>query len=209
MNTLKNFVERYWEKYWEKKDSPKDYSYKADLVKRLVPLEKKLRVLDFGCGKGIITQDMLSINSSLKITGVDVSKIAIESARKRMPQQKFYIIGDDERLPFKNNSFDFITALDVLLFVQDTELIFKELSRILKPQGKLLITLPYYGILKNIVIAFLGFDQVYNPRGACIRYYTKKSLINEIKAVGLTPIKFGYFGRFYPFSNGMYCISRK
>lgn len=206
---MKDFISRYWEKYWEKKDSPQDYSYKAALIKKLVPLEKNLRILDFGCGKGIITQDMLFINPSLKITGVDVSKTAIESARKRMPQQKFYSITEEEGLPFKNNSFDFITALDVILFVYDTELIFKELSRVLKPQGRLLITLPYFGFLKNIIIAFIGYDTVYNPRGAAIRFYTRKSLMKEIKAAGLTPMTFGYFGRFYPFSNGMYCISKK
>ena len=202
---MKDFDER----YWKKKEILGDYGYKVKLIKKLVPLEEGLEILDFGCGKGNITLDMLSVNPSLSITGVDVSKIAIASARKKMPKHKFYTIADGKKLPFKDNSFDFITALDILMCVYDTELIFKELSRVLKPKGKLLITEPYYGLLKNIVIALIGFERVFNPRGATIRFYTKKSLMNEIKAVGLSPVTFGYYGRFYPFSRGMYCISRK
>lgn len=202
-------MKSFYERYWEKKETPKDYSYKADLIKKLVPLEKNLRVLDFGCGKGIIIRDMLVINPSLKITGIDVSKTAIAAAKKRMPEHKFYTIQEGQKLPFKNNSFDFITAFDVLLCVYDTELIFKELSRVLKPKGMLVITEPYYSLLKNIIIAFVGYEQVFNPRGPAIRFYTKKSLMREIRAVGLSPLTFGYFGRFYPFPRGMYVICKK
>lgn len=202
-------MKNYYERYWEKINTLKDYNYKVDLIKKLVPKDVNLKVLDFGCGKGTISQDMLLINPSLNITGVDVSQTAIAYASKRMPEQKFYTIAEGKKLPFKDNSFDFIVVLDVLLCVYDTELIFKELSRVLKPKGKLLITEPYYGLLKNIVIALIGFEKVYNPRGAAIRFYTPKTLLNEIKAVGLKPDTFGYFGRFYPFSRGMYSISQK
>lgn len=173
----------------------------------MIPKEMNLEVLDFGCGKAPFTEDILSINPSLIITGVDVSKIAIAYARKKFPKQKFYLITEGKKLPFKDKSFDFIFALDVFLHIYDTEFIFKELSRVLKPKGRLLITVPFYGLLKNIVIALIGFDEVFNPRNGSIRFYTKNTLMNEIKDVGLIPIKFGYFGRFYPFSNGMYIIA--
>lgn len=202
-------MKNYYERYWEKMNVPRDYVYKVALIRKLVPKEKNLKVLDFGCGKAIFTADLLRVNPSLQITGVDVSKIAIVSARRKMPKQKFHAIVDGEKLPFEDSSFDFIMALDVLLCVYDTEFIFKELSRVLKPKGKLLITLPYYGLLKNIIVAFIGFDKVYNPRGPAIRFYTKKSLANEIGAVNLQLLTFGYFGRFFPVPRGMYAICRK
>lgn len=199
----------YYDGYWEKKIIPKDHNYKVSLIKKFVPRGFNLNVLDFGCGKEIITQDILAINTSLKITGVDVSKIAIAYARKKMPGQKFYTIAEGKKLPFKDKTFDFIFALDVMLCVYDTELIFKELSRVLKPRGRLLIALRYYGLLKNIPIALIGYEKVYNPRDAAIRFYTKKSLMNEIKEVGVYPLAFGYFGRFYTFSRGMHALCTK
>lgn len=202
-------MQYFHDRYWKKKKSPtEDYVYKVNLVKRLVLLKKNLRVLDFGCGKGDITKAIASVNPSLQITGVDVSEVAVQTARKTS-SGKFYTIKEGEKLPFKNNSFDFVTAFDVLVCVYDTELIFKELSRVLKPKGVLVITEPCYSLLKNIIIAFVGFEQVFNPRGPVIRFYTKKSLIREIRAVGLSPLTFGYFGRFYPFPRGMYVICKK
>lgn len=201
-------MKSFYERYWEKTNSLNDYDYKLKLIKKLVPRESKLEVLDFGCGKGVFIKDILSINPSLKIVGADISKTAIAFAKKKMPKQKFYVTAEG-KLPFRDKSFDFIFALDVISHIYDTELIFSELSRLLKPKGRLLITVPYYGLLKNILIALIGFDEVYNPRHGSIRFYTKNTLINEIKAVGLTPIKFGYFGRFYPFSKAMYALAKR
>ncbi len=202
-------MKSFYERYWEKTDSLNDYSYKVKLIKKLVPKESNLEVLDFGCGKGAFIKDILSINPSLKITGADISQTAITAARKKFPKQKFYYLTSGGKLPFKDNSFDFILALDVFLHIYDTELIFNEITRILKPGGKLLITVPYYGLIKNIIIALIGFDEVYNPRNGSIRFYTKNTLLHEITDVGLKSLKFGYFGRFYPLSKGMYAVAQK
>ena len=202
-------MKSFYERYWENTDALNDYSYKLKLIKKLVPVELNLEVLDFGCGKGAFIKDILSLNPTLKITGADISQTAISAARKKLSGQKFYLLGEGKKLPFKDNSFDFILALDVFLHIYDTELIFNEITRVLKPGGKILITLPFYGLLKNIIIALIGFEEVYNPRNGEIRFYTKNTLLKEIKAVGLKPLLFGYFGRFYPLSRAMYCISKK
>jgi len=112
-------------------------------------------------------------------------------------------------MPFKSNTFDFIIVLDVMEHVYDTELVFAELSRVLKPRGRMLITVPFYGLIKNIIISLIAFDFVYNPRSPHIRFYSKKNLLKEIHLANLTSLKFGYFGRFFPISKGMYCLCRK
>lgn len=198
------------DRYWTKKKSPtEDYVYKVDLIKKLTPREKNLKVLDYGCGKGDIAKAVLSVNPSLKMTGVDVSKVAVRAAKKKMQGHIFRTITPDKKFPFKDNSFDFVMSLDVLELVYDTEFVFKELARVLKKDGKLLITLPYYGVLKNIVIALVAFNDVYNPRSPYIRFYTKKNLIIELQAANFSLVTFGYFGRFFPFPRGMYCICKK
>lgn len=202
-------MSKFYEKYWKDKEVLEDFHYKWPRIKQFIPKEKNISLLDFGCGKGNILKEILKINPNLKVTGVDVSKQAIEHIKKRIPKNKFLTISEGEKLPFPINSFDFLTALDVLEHVYDTELIFSELARTLKPGGKILITVPYYGLIKNLIIALFAFEFVYNPRSPHIRFYTKRTLLHEIKSAGLTPIKFGYFGRFYPLSKGMFCLCEK
>lgn len=95
-------MKHFYDRLWEKTKILGDYHYKVAFIKKSVPREKNLRLLDFGCGNGLITQDFLEINPTLQITGVDVSKVAIAMAKKRMPEQKFYIIAEDKELPIKN-----------------------------------------------------------------------------------------------------------
>lgn len=202
-------MKKFYERYWDNQEVLDDFRYKWPVVKKYIPTKKNIRLLDFGCGKGVILQKILKINPALKITGVDVSDQALKVTRKKLPNQKFIKIDEGVILPFDDNTFDFITVLDVLEHVYDTQLIYKELARILKPRGKILITVPFYGLIKNLIIATFAFEFVYNPQSPHIRFYTKKSLSRELKQVYLKPLRFEYFGRFYPISHGMLCLATK
>ena len=54
-----------------------------------------------------------------------------------------------KRLPFHDGVFDLVTSFDVLCYVDDDLLAMHELSRILKPGGRLIINLPAYGPLRS------------------------------------------------------------
>ena len=202
-------VKHYYERYWNHGEELEDFQYKWPSIKKLIPLQNGIKLFDLGCGKGKVLKEMFKLNPHLQITAADVSETSLAYAKKHLPKCSFIHIAEGGKLPCADNSFDFITALDVLEHIYDTELVFSELSRILKPGGKLLISVPYYGLIKNLIIALVGFDLVYNPRSPHIRYYTKKTLIKEVTSVGLSVERLGYFGRFFPISNGMYCLCRK
>lgn len=202
-------MKKYYERYWDEREEMGDFKIKWNAVKSNIPIEKGLKFLDFGCGKGLLLEEILKINPSLEATGADVSKTALEFAKKAFPKANFIKIEEGEKLPFKNNSFDFILAADVLEHVYDTDLIFSELSRILKPSGKIFISVPYHGMFKNIVISFIGFDFYFDPRQPHIRFYTKNNLFKMVKENGLTVVSNGYYGRIYPLSHGMYVVCKK
>lgn len=202
-------MSKFYEKYWKDKEVLEDFHYKWPVIKRLIPQEIKISILDFGCGKGKIIDEIVNINHKADITGVDVSNTALNFAKKKFKKFKFIKIEDGEKLPFNKNSFDFIISSDVLEHVYNTQNVFKELSRVLKPQGRILISVPYNGLIKNTIITLFFFEFIFNPRSPHIRFYTKRTLLHEIKSVGLTPVKFGYFGRFYPLSKGMFCLCEK
>lgn len=202
-------MKKFYERYWENQEELSDFPYKWPKIKHLIPKNKKLRLLDFGCGKGIVLNEILKLNPKLDVTGVDTSQTAIAYISKRFPKETFFVVKEGEKLPFKSNTFDFITALDVIEHIYDTEFILKELARVLRPNGKMLITVPFYGLIKNLLIALIGFDFVYNPRSPHIRFYTQKSLLREVKSAGLTSLEIGFFGRFYPIWRGMFCLCKK
>ena len=176
---------------------------------KLVPNNSKGTLLDFGCGKGAMLSRLLLTKPRLKVHGLDISKTALQTIKRLIPKGKFILIKEGKRLPYKNDMFDFILATDVLEHILDTEWAFEELTRVLAPGGRILMTVPYHGMVKNILCTFIAFDQYFEPSQAHIRFYTKRNLKSYVRRYRLEILKFGYYGRFYPLSNGMYALCKK
>lgn len=106
------------------------------LIKQFIP-EKKIKILDAGCGTGLLTKRLKKIGN---VTGVDYSPEAIKFTKKRGLKVRRSSVN---KLPFKNNSFDLITCIDVLcqLGVDDQQAL-GEFYRTLKPNGVVIIRVP-------------------------------------------------------------------
>lgn len=202
---------RYYEDYWRTLKNKRlgDFYYKWPAIKSLIPMTPKLKILDFGCGTGDILYEIMQLNPNAFYYGTDVSSLALKKACRRFPQTKFLHIEDGGKIPLKNSSIDFICLLDVIEHIYNTKTTIKELHRILKPGGKILITTPYHGFIKNLILISLFFEQYFDPNGAHIRFYSKKSLINQLTDAKFSIIQSGYFGRFFPLSRAMYVLAKK
>lgn len=98
------------------------------------------RVLDVGCGDGDLALDLWQRGA--QVSGVDASPEMIETARKRALQHSAAIafeIGLAEELPYAAASFDLVLAVTILCFVADAAPVFRELARVLRPSGRLVI----------------------------------------------------------------------
>lgn len=202
---MKSFYDRYWD---TEPEELSDYAYKWPVISRLIPHDS-LTILDYGCGKGKILSDIRRLNAQADLYGADISDTAREVARIRVPGAKILPIGDDQRVLLPEHSCDFLLSLDVIEHVYDTERLFTEFRRLVKTNGHLLLSTPYYGVVKNIVIALIGFETVYHPKSPHIRFYTKRSLLRLLDDFGFKVEQFGFFGRFYPVWRGMYALARK
>ncbi len=90
-------------------------------------------VLDVGCG----SKPYQEFFKNCKYTGLDV-----EMSRKRFGEKvDVYFQGNE--LPFETGSFDAAVSFEVLEHVPNTDLFLNELNRVLKPNGKLLLTVPF------------------------------------------------------------------
>lgn len=184
-----------------------DFKWKWPKIKRVLP-PKNSTILDFGCGEGRYIEEFLKVNP-YKIVGIDISSYAIKEAKKKFPKAKLYALSGDEKLPIKNENIDFILAADVIEHIFDVSNFLLEMNRCLKKGGKIFISTPYYGTIKNLVIALIGFEIVYSPHSQHIRFFTKKSLSTLLKNHGFSIISYGEYGRFKPLSRGMYFVAEK
>jgi len=110
--------------------------------RKLVELMDNLggkKVLDIGCGTGRIIPDLLDKNAI--VTGADISTEMLKIAQEKFPKVNF-VEADIRKLPFKDDSFDFVIAAFVIVHLKQVELenAFDEVYRVLKPGGKFILT---------------------------------------------------------------------
>ena len=98
-------------------------------------------VLDFGCGQGRYLPVLAERFPRARLAGADVSPVALELARRRMPGAELVAI-EDERLPLTDRSVDLAVAIEVIEHVPDAGRSAAELARVLRPGGKLVLTAP-------------------------------------------------------------------
>lgn len=111
------------------------------------------RVLDAGCGTGLLTELMSAqIGSSGQVTGVDQSQnmLALAADRCDMLGNVKLQPGDVTSLDFEAGSFDAASCVQTLLYVDDVEQAIGELHRVLKPGGRVaIIETDWHGLVLN------------------------------------------------------------
>lgn len=111
-----------------------------DLILELVRPSAGLRILDVGCGDGVLAEELARYGA--QVTGVDASEAMVAAARKRAERHGDRIsfeVARAEALPFETGRFDVVVAITVLCFVENAGGALREMSRVLKPDGHLII----------------------------------------------------------------------
>jgi ubiquinone/menaquinone biosynthesis C-methylase UbiE len=102
------------------------------------------RVLDVGCGTGALLSELI-YESSGKVHGLDIDRSNLVFARSQT-SEAFLTEGDAHRLPYATASFDLALCHFVLLWVGDPDLVIREMLRVIRPGGMLLVLAePDYG----------------------------------------------------------------
>lgn len=105
----------------------------------------KGKLLDIGCGGGMISESLPYYYSKGTIYGCDVSKTAIAYAKKLGSGKVKYARIRNKRFPYKDNFFDVCICLDVLEHVPDIDFFLKEVKRVLKKDGTFFLIVPCEG----------------------------------------------------------------
>lgn len=101
------------------------------------------KILDFGCGSGGVAHFISETAESSYVVGIDIVPSCIQSAKERFPKDQYpkldFVSYKSLPLPFASNTFDFVFAKEVFIHIFEKERTIKELYRILKPGGQIVI----------------------------------------------------------------------
>ena len=118
-------------------------------------------VLDVGCGDGARTLANLPEGA----VGLDVSRAGLALARERVPGSRL-VHGEMSRLPVRTGSVDGITAYHAVFHVprEDHPTVYREFARVLRPGGRLLMTLPG-GRYETVRRGWMGGEMFFSTPG--------------------------------------------
>ena len=130
------------------------------------------RVLDVGCGTGIVARQIASrLGSGGKVTGLDLSANMLAVARAAAVRDGVVIEwreGNAEKLPFPESSFDLVLCQFTLMFIADKATALKEMRRVTTANGRVLVSVwqgldqhPFYLTLDNVIQQRLGMSALH------------------------------------------------
>src|SRR3989454_141416 len=164
---------------------------------RFVPVVAGDRVLEVGCGTGVVVRDLAAlVGRRGEVVGVDRSRLLLDRARElcreaaRRPRIALRA-ADGAALPFSANRFDAALAITVLLHVADPETVVREMVRVTRPGGRVGVQDQDFGTL-----AVTHPDRALTDRimwGVASRMYDEpfsgRRLPGLLRAVGLDDVR--------------------
>ena len=111
-----------------------------DICRRVT--DRRPRILDVGCGTGA---NLLMLSQFGDAEGVDLSEDALAFCRERGLEK--VKLGAAEKLPYDDGTFDLVTALDVVEHLDDDLAGLREMQRVLRPGGRVLLFVPTFMFL--------------------------------------------------------------
>ena len=160
-----------------------------EAAKELTPGD---RALDIGCGEGLFGR--LAKDHFRHISGIDCSISALKSARSEGVDAIMADL-DEGHLPFSDDSFDWISCLDVIEHVFDPEHLLDEIYRVLQRNGTLILTTPNIRFIDFINPLLLKgvFPKTSQDRGSYdgghLHYFTFRDIKKLISRAGFRVVR--------------------
>lgn len=123
-----------------------DLRYRLELAYRMTP-KSTSSLLDFGFGDGSFLIQIRRKIPCAKLYGFEIDNKKVQFLKQQLPDAEiFNSLDKDNRLPLKDESIDIVCLLDVLEHVPDESAVLSEIYRVLKPGGRLLLSVPHKGL---------------------------------------------------------------
>jgi SAM-dependent methyltransferase len=148
----------------------------------LCDLPRASAVLALGCDEIFLAADLAVYSAD--VTVLDVSGRPCLQQARRYPEIDFLAHKPGQPLPFVHDTFDAIWCSEFLDRVLDPTAVLREMHRVLAPGGRLLLTVPDHGTMRNVLIALFKWDEHFSPSNPRVRHFTRTTLEKLVRAAG-------------------------
>lgn len=154
-------------------------------------------VLDLGCGNGWFSAAL--DRCGFQVTGVDYSESGLRIASRQYPELRF--ARQDVMAPLDAalvGCFDAVVAIDLVDRLTLPRRLVEAALEALKPGGLLIVTSPYHGYMKNLLVALAGgFDSRWDPldEHGRVKFFSRATLLPLLREFELRDIHFETIGR--------------
>jgi len=164
------------------------------VMERCLPKTPGVRLLDIGCGAGNMIHHLSHYG---QVKGLEIDERPVRVARQRGYDVEQF--DATQPMPFEDNSFDVVTALDVIEHNEDDLAILSDSCRVLKPGGHIVITVP----------ALMWLWSHNDDLNAHVRRYTAAELRRKLAQTGFQVRRISYNNFFiFPLAAALILLRR-
>lgn len=183
-----------------------NFFYLRDPLLSLLNKSANRFILDLGCGNGHLVNYLIS--EGYNVYGTDASEKGISIADQANPGRFFLQDLSTDALPegLRHIKFDTIISTEVIEHLYDPVGFIDLCKQLLKGGGEIIISTPYHGYLKNLLLSILDkWDPHFDPLwyGGHIKFWSKATLSRILTNAGFTVTDFRGCGRFPYFWKSM------
>ena len=169
-----------------------------------------MRLFEVGCGNGSVASAITSLG--WMVTGVDPSSQGIQYARQVYPNISLFQGSAYDDLASLYGQFPVVLSLEVVEHLYDPRRYAATVYSLLEPGGTAIISTPYHGYWKNLVMALAGkmdghFTALWDH--GHIKFWSIKTLSALLSESGFVDIRFERVGRIPALAKSMIAIARK
>jgi 2-polyprenyl-3-methyl-5-hydroxy-6-metoxy-1,4-benzoquinol methylase len=169
------------------------------------------RIVDIGSGNGALCRKLAS--RGYEVVGCEPSADGVRFAQSAAPELVFHQLGvDDNPMAVGNERFDVAIATEVIEHLVRPRNLPRFAKQLLRPGGHLIISTPYHGYLKNLVLAVTNnWDAHLNPfwDGGHIKFWSRKTLSQLLNETGFRIVRFIGAGRLPFLWKSMILVAQK
>jgi len=181
------------------------------LEKMSADKSEPLQVLEVGAGNGFVSNILK--REGYEVTALEPSDDGAYLIATAYPDIKLIKSQIETIEPALNSQYDVVVCLEVVEHVYNPKEFIRSIYKALKQDGRLIITTPYHGYIKNILIALLGLsDKHYTVlwENGHIKFFSIKTLTELLALNGFVCLNTCRFGRVLPqFAESMLAVAEK